>query len=132
MYRSLVRAVGFVPRVCPKQLSPTEKIAIGGEGGWDYLIVDASSGRVYVSHGAEVDVVDTKTGDVAGKITGLHGVHGIALAPEFGRGFISNGQSSTVTIFDLKTLRQDRRGCSRRQESRRHHLRSQLEARVRL
>ena len=81
-----------------------KKISIGGEGGWDYLIADASSGRVYVSHGAEVDVLDAKTSAVAGKITGLHGVHGIALAPEFGRGFISNGQSGTVTIFDLKTL----------------------------
>ncbi len=81
-----------------------KKIAIGGEGGWDYLIADPATGRVFVSHGAEVDVVDTKTGEVAGKITGLHGVHGIALAPEFGRGFISNGQSGTVTIFDLKTL----------------------------
>ncbi len=80
-----------------------KKIAIGGEGGWDYLIADGA-GRVYVSHAAEVDVVDTKTGEVAAKITGLHGVHGIALAHEFGRGFISNGQSSTVTIFDLKTL----------------------------
>src|SRR5580704_4103968 len=78
------------------------KITIGGEGGWDYLIADG--GRVYVSHGAEVDVVDTKTGGLAGKITGLHGVHGIALAPEFNRGFISNGQSGSVTIFDLKTL----------------------------
>jgi len=81
-----------------------KKITIGGEGGWDYLIADAAAGRVYVSHGAEVDVVDTKTGEVAGKITGLHGVHGIALAPEFDRGFISNGQSGTVTIFDLKKI----------------------------
>src|SRR5579871_3809710 len=80
------------------------KITIGGEGGWDYLIADAATGRVYVSHAAEVAVVDTNTGAVAGKITGLHGVHGIALAPEFNRGFISNGQSGTVTIFDLKTL----------------------------
>jgi DNA-binding beta-propeller fold protein YncE len=80
------------------------KITIGGEGGWDYLIVDAANSRVYVSHGAEVAVVDSKTGQVAGRITGLHGVHGIALAPEFNRGFISNGQSGGVTIFDLKTL----------------------------
>jgi len=80
------------------------KISIGGEGGWDYLIADAANARVFVSHGAEVAVVDAKTGQVAGKITGLHGVHGIALAPEFNRGFISNGQSNTVTIFDLKTL----------------------------
>jgi len=81
-----------------------KKITIGGEGGWDYLIADPSSGRVYVSHAAEVDVVDGASGDVVGKITGLHGVHGIALAPEFDRGFISNGQSGTVTIFNLKTL----------------------------
>src|SRR5262249_25173338 len=81
-----------------------QKIAIGGEGGWDYLIVDPATARVFVSHGAEVAVVDGKTGKGTGKITGLHGVHGIALAPEFGRGFISNGQSGTVTVFDLKTL----------------------------
>jgi DNA-binding beta-propeller fold protein YncE len=78
------------------------KITIGGDGGWDYLIADA--GRVYVSHTNEVDVVDSIKGEVAGKITDLHGVHGIALAPEFNRGFISNGQSNTVTIFDLKSL----------------------------
>src|SRR5712692_9658417 len=79
-----------------------KKITIGGEGGWDYLVADG--GRVYVSHTNEVDVVDTKKGEGAGKIADLHGVHGIALAPEFGRGFISNGRSNTVTIFDLKTL----------------------------
>lgn len=81
-----------------------QKITIGGEGGWDYLIADGSGGRVYVSHGTEVDVVDTKSGQVVGKITDLKGVHGIALATEFGRGFISNGQAGTVTIFDLNTL----------------------------
>jgi len=81
-----------------------QKITIGGEGGWDYLIADGGSGRVYVSHGTEVDVVDTKSSQIVGKITDLKGVHGIALAPEFGRGFISNGQAGTVTIFDLKTL----------------------------
>jgi DNA-binding beta-propeller fold protein YncE len=81
-----------------------QKITIGGDGGWDYLIADGANGRVYVSHGAEVDVVDTKTSQVIGKITELKGVHGIALAPEFGRGFISNGQAGTVTIFDLKTF----------------------------
>lgn len=80
------------------------KITIGGDGGWDYLITDPSAARLYVSHGTEVDVIDTKTGAIAGKITGLKGVHGIALADEFGRGFISNGQAGTVTIFDLKTL----------------------------
>ncbi len=79
------------------------KISIGGEGGWDYSIADGH-GRVFVSHAAEVVVVDTKKGEVAGKITGLRGVHGIALAPEFNRGYISNGQGNNITVFDLKTL----------------------------
>jgi len=104
MYRYLIALVVLSAASAQSGYHQLKKISIGGEGGWDYLIADASSGRVYVSHGTEVDVVDTKTGAVAGKITGLHGVHGIALAPEFGRGFISNGQSGTVTIFDLKTL----------------------------
>jgi DNA-binding beta-propeller fold protein YncE len=104
MYRYLSALLVLSAAFAQSNYHQLKKISIGGEGGWDYLIADASSGRVYVSHGTEVDVVDTKTGAVAGKITGLHGVHGIALAPEFGRGFISNGQSGTVTIFDLKTL----------------------------
>ncbi len=80
------------------------KIKIGGTGGWDYLAVDPSANRVYASHGTIVEVVDTKDGKVIGQITQLHGVHGIAVAPEFGKGFITNGQSNSVTIFDLKTL----------------------------
>lgn len=81
-----------------------KKIPIGGAGGWDYIAVDAEGRRVFVSHGMEVDVLDADSLAVAGKIDGLHGVHGIAIARDLGRGFISNGQSSTVTVFDLKTL----------------------------
>jgi len=80
------------------------KIKIGGTGGWDYTNVDSAAGRLYASHGTEVDVVDLNAGKVVGKIEQLHGVHGIALAPELGKGFISNGQSNSVTVFDLKTL----------------------------
>ena len=79
-------------------------IKIGGTGGWDYVAVDANANRVYASHGTQVEVVDTTAGKVIGQITQLHGVHGIAVAPEFGKGFITNGQSNSVTIFDLKTL----------------------------
>ncbi|MDP8980547.1 MAG: YncE family protein [Acidobacteriota bacterium] len=81
-----------------------KKVPLGGEGGWDYVAVDAEARRVYISHAAEVDVLDADSLAVAGKIEGLHGVHGVALAPDLGRGFISNGGSSTVTVFDLKTL----------------------------
>ena len=80
------------------------KIKIGGTGGWDYLAVDPAANRIYASHGTLVEVVDINAGKVVGQITQLHGVHGVAVAPEFGKGFITNGQSNSVTIFDLKTL----------------------------
>ena len=105
MHRSIVVSLFLAAALAASGYHQIKKITIGGEGFWDYLIADGSSGRLYVSHGAEVDVVDTKTGEAAGKITDLKGVHGIALATEFGRGFISNGQAGTVTIFDLKTLK---------------------------
>lgn len=80
------------------------KIHIGGEGRWDYVAIDPANRRLYVSHGTSVDVVDPDAGKVVGNIPGLHGVHGIAIAPDLGKGFITNGQSGSVTIFDLKTL----------------------------
>jgi YVTN family beta-propeller protein len=83
----------------------TKKIAIPGQGGWDYLAVDEGGRRLYVSHGTQVEVLDVDSGAIVGKIENTPGVHGIAIAPELGRGFVSNGQSSTVTIFDLKTLK---------------------------
>ena len=81
-----------------------KKVTIGGDGGWDYLTVDAGARRVYVSHATEVDILDADSLALTGKIEGLHGVHGIAIAADLGRGFVSNGGSSTMTIFDLKTL----------------------------
>jgi YVTN family beta-propeller protein len=81
-----------------------KKIPIPGEGGWDYLTIDESARRLYVSHGTQVEVLDVDSGAIVGKIEKTPGVHGIAIAPELGRGFISNGQTSSVTIFDLKTL----------------------------
>lgn len=80
------------------------KIKVGGTGGWDYLSVDPVTQRVFASHGGIVEVVDVKNGKPVGQITQLHGVHGIAVASDVGKGFISNGQSNSVTIFDLKTL----------------------------
>ena len=79
-------------------------IKVGGTGGWDYLSVDPVTQRIFASHGGIVEVVDIKAGKVVGQITQLHGVHGIAVASDVGKGFISNGQSGSVTVFDLKTL----------------------------
>ncbi|MGO9260529.1 MAG: YncE family protein [Bryobacteraceae bacterium] len=80
------------------------KIKIGGTGGWDYTAVDSAAGRIYASHGNVVEVVDVNAGKVVGQIQQLHGVHGIAIATDLGKGFISNGQSNSVTVFDLKSL----------------------------
>src|SRR5580704_1210694 len=80
------------------------KIKIGGSGGWDYTSVDRGAHRIYATHGTIVEVVDTESGKPVGQITQLHGVHGVAIDAELGKGFISNGQSNSVTIFDLKTL----------------------------
>jgi DNA-binding beta-propeller fold protein YncE len=79
-------------------------ITVGGAGGWDYLTVDEPGRRVFVSHETQVEVIDLASNSVSAKIPGTPGVHGIALAQEEGRGFVSNGRASTVTIFDLKTL----------------------------
>jgi YVTN family beta-propeller protein len=80
------------------------EIPVGGEGGWDYLVADAATRRLYVSHVTQVEVLDMDSGAVVGKILKTPGVHGIALASDLGRGFTSNGRAATVTIFDLKTL----------------------------
>ena len=95
-------------RRLPRRLggySVIKKIPIPGQGNWDYLIVDQAARRLYVSHGTKVDVLDIDSLTVVGSIPKTPGVHGIAIAPELGRGFVSNGQASTVTIFDLKTLK---------------------------
>ncbi len=99
----------FVPATVAD--SPSEsysiikKIPIPGQGSWDYLTVDEGGRRLYVSHGTQVEVLDIDSGSIVGKIENTPGVHGIAIAPELGRGFVSNGQAGTVTIFDLKTLK---------------------------
>lgn len=82
-----------------------KRLKVGGEGGWDYLSVDAAARRLYVSRSTHVMVIDLDSDLVVGKIANTAGVHGIAVAPELNRGFTSNGKANTVMIFDLKTLR---------------------------
>ena len=72
---------------------------------FDYVMVDSAARRVYLSHGSEVKVVNADTGALIGNITGLKQDHGIAIASEFGRGFISDGAQGKVVFFDLKTLK---------------------------
>jgi DNA-binding beta-propeller fold protein YncE len=82
----------------------TRKVHVGGDGGWDYLAVDASARRLYVTHGGSVLVFDADSVTRVGEIANTAGVHGVAIAPELHRGFTSNGKAGTVTIFDLATL----------------------------
>ena len=80
-------------------------IAIGGEGGWDYLSVDPAAHRLYVSHATHVVVIDTQTNKVVGDIPDTPGVHGFIAVPELGKGFSSNGRENKVSVVDLKTLK---------------------------
>jgi len=81
-----------------------KKIKLGGEGGWDYLAFDQVNRRLFISRGTRVMVLDVDSEKVVGEIPDTPGVHGIALAPDLGRGFVSNGRGNNVTIFDLKSL----------------------------
>jgi DNA-binding beta-propeller fold protein YncE len=82
-----------------------ERLAVGGEGSWDYLTVDQEGRRLFVSHGTHVAVIDLQTGKPVADIPNTPGVHGIALAHSLQRGFISCGRANHVLIFDLKTLK---------------------------
>ena len=73
-------------------------------GGWDYLLVDSSAHRVYITRGDHVDVVDTNSGKLAATISGLHGTHGVALNPDGKTGYISDGRGNAVVVFDRSNL----------------------------
>ena len=79
-------------------------LSIGGDGGWDYILDDSVDNRLYITRGTHVMVLDTDSGKVIGDIPNLSGIHGVVVDHRSGRGFISNGGSASVTIFDLHTL----------------------------
>lgn len=81
-----------------------KKLQLGGEGGWDTLTVDPAARRLYIARGTHVMVLDLNTDRVIGDIPDTPGVHGVALVPELGQGFTSNGKDDSVSIFDLGTL----------------------------
>jgi DNA-binding beta-propeller fold protein YncE len=87
-----------------KAYAVVERWKLGGPGGWDYLAADAVARRLYVSHSDRVVVLDLDNGRRVGEIAHTDGVHGIAIAPGLGRGFVSNGRADSVTAFDLETL----------------------------
>jgi YVTN family beta-propeller protein len=103
LYNKKTRAAGAAAAGSAYKVSG--KIPVAGDGGWDYLVVDSNARRLYLSHSTHVVVYDVDSHAVVGDIPDTPGVHGIALAPELGRGFVSNGRANSVTIFDSKTLK---------------------------
>ena len=102
---ALLSAVNLAaPIVGHAQTFKMEKFDIKGEGGTDYVAVEAATGRVFVSRSSHVMVVEGATGKVLGDIPNTPGVHGAGIATKAGHGFTTNGGDSTVTMFDLKTL----------------------------
>ena len=96
---------------CPPTPAPVSSgyhllktIPLGGEERWDLLEFDSATRRLFISRSTKVVVLNVDSEQVVGEIPDTDGVHGIALAPDLGRGFTSNGRANTVTIFDLATL----------------------------
>jgi DNA-binding beta-propeller fold protein YncE len=110
LYMSLLLSAATLRAADESPLPPPEyTIAgtwkLGGAGGWDYLALEASGARLFISRGDRVDVVETASGRLAGSIANTQGVHGIAFSPELKRGYTSNGRANTVTVFELDTLK---------------------------
>ncbi len=80
-----------------------KKISLPGDGGYDYLSIDQANNKLYVSHGTTVNVIDLATEKPVGVISDMKGVHGIAIANDLNRGFISDGRANAVVVFDLTT-----------------------------
>src|SRR5215472_7536928 len=83
----------------------TKRYSVPGDGGFDYIVFDSSSNRLYASHGTKVDVVDADSGKVLGTVEDTPGVHGIAIVPSLHRGFTTNGGNGTVSVFDTNTFK---------------------------
>jgi len=90
----------------PPDYKVIKRIPVGGEGGWDYLTIDSAARRLYIARSNRVQVVDLEQGTLAGEVPNCPGIHGVALVPEKDRGYTSNGQEGSVTVFDLKTLKE--------------------------
>jgi DNA-binding beta-propeller fold protein YncE len=100
----LISGSGTFGQTSKSEYNILNKIRLPGDGGWDYLSVDEVAGRLFVSHGTVVQVVDIKTGQLSGTINETPGVHGIALAQDLNKAFISVGRNASVKVIDLKTL----------------------------
>jgi DNA-binding beta-propeller fold protein YncE len=110
-----MRTIGLVLTVvflAPGSVQPTSSYrithtyALGGDGGWDYIVPDPPNHRVFIGRQDRVMVVDENTGALLGQVTGIHGAHGTALAPATGHGFATSGNDESVVMFDLKSFKE--------------------------
>jgi len=83
----------------------TRTFALGGDGGWDYIVPNPGAHRLYIGRSDRVMVVDENDGKLLGEVTGIKGAHGTAIAAEDGRGFATSGNDGTVVMFDLTTYK---------------------------
>src|SRR5436853_2494445 len=100
----VLAAILAAPRPGPAQTFKVARFNIGGDGGTDYLTAEPGTGRVFVSRGTHVMVVDGSTGKVLGDIPDTPRMHGIAFSAKANHGFTTNNGDSTLSMFDLKTL----------------------------
>lgn len=105
MKKFLLASAAAFAFAAPPAYKVVNKIKIGGATRWDYAFVDSANHRLYVSHTAQTEVIDTTTDKLVGTIPDTKGVHGIAIAADLGKGFTSDGQDNDVTVFDIKTLK---------------------------
>src|SRR5436309_30540 len=103
----LITAFAFTSKAAsPVHYEVKQKFTLGGDGGWDYLTYDPAGKRLFISRGTRVMVVDPGKGSVTAENPNSPGIHGIALAQDLNKGFTSNGRENSVTVFDLKTLKE--------------------------
>jgi YVTN family beta-propeller protein len=113
--QSLLMLALFLPLTVPAHAADAPKyhvlrhMALGGDGGWDYLTFDPVGHRLFIARGTRVMVVDVAAGTLTAEVVNTPGAHGIALVPDSGQGYASNGRENTVTVFDLKDLHETAR-----------------------
>ena len=101
----IVTSLNFICGAQTSGYKTVNKFPLPGDEKWDYLYSDDQEGKLYVSHGTMVQVVDEATGSIIGTINGMNGVHGIALVNGIGKGFISSGKDTAVTSFDIRSFK---------------------------
>src|SRR5215469_4818319 len=101
---ALLLLMGFLPAAAQTNWQVSKTLPIGGPGSWDYLTVDPQTHRLFVPRSTHTMVIDADSGKTLADIPGQKTAHGVAIAPEAGRGFISDGGGDgAIVIFDLKT-----------------------------